>query len=175
MWCRMNATLAFTGIICTKNPSRYFRSPDHPFTKDCLKVLFLRHVNPLFWTINCKLTWFTNIHWKDWCWSWNSNTLATRYKELIHWKRLSCWERLRAGGEGGNRRWDGWMASLTQWTWVWANSGRYWRTGKPGVLQSMGSQRVRCDLGLNNNKLTWILVIDIIPNINDHCLQNSSS
>ena len=123
----MNATLAFTGIICTKNPSRYFRSPDHPFTKDCLKVLFLRHVNPLFWTINCKLTWFTNIHWKDWCWSWNSNTLATRYKELIHWKRLSCWERLRAGGEGGNRGCESWLVSLTPWTWVWANSRRWWK------------------------------------------------
>ena len=54
-------------------------------------------------------------------------------------------ERLRAGGEGGDRGWDGWMASLTQWTWVWANSGRQWRTGKPGVLQSMGSQRVGHD------------------------------
>ena len=53
-----------------------------------------------------------------------------------------CWERLRAGREGG----DGWMASLTQWTWVWANSGSWWWTGKPGVLQSMGSQRVGHDL-----------------------------
>ena len=56
------------------------------------------------------------------------------------------WVRLRAGGEGGDKGWDGWMASLTQWTWVWANSGRWWRTGKPGVLQFMGSQRVRHDL-----------------------------
>ena len=51
-------------------------------------------------------------------------------------------ERLKAGGEGGDRGWDGWMASPTQWTWVWASSGRWWRTGKPGVLQSMGLQRV---------------------------------
>ena len=50
-----------------------------------------------------------------------------------------CWERLKAGGKGDNRGWDGWMASLTQWTWVWASSGRWWRTGKPGMLQSMGS------------------------------------
>ena len=56
------------------------------------------------------------------------------------------WVRLRAGGEGGDKGWDGWMASLTQWTWVWANSGRWWRIGKPGVLQFMGSQRVRHDL-----------------------------
>ena len=54
-----------------------------------------------------------------------------------------CWERLRAGVEGGGRGWDGWMASPTQWTWVWASSRRWWWTGKPGVLQSMGSQRVR--------------------------------
>ena len=64
-------------------------------------------------------------------------------EELTHLKRPWCWERLKAGGEGDKRRWDGWMASLTQWTWVWTtSSGRWWRTGKPGVLQSMGSQRV---------------------------------
>ena len=57
-----------------------------------------------------------------------------------HWKRPRCWERLRAGGEGGNRGWDGWMAPLTQWPWVSAISGRRWKTGKPGVLQSMRSQ-----------------------------------
>ena len=55
-----------------------------------------------------------------------------------HWNRPWCWERLKAGGEGDSRGWDGWMASLTQWTWVSANSRRWWRTGKPGVLQSMG-------------------------------------
>ena len=72
-----------------------------------------------------------DIHWKDWCWSWSSNTLATWCEELIHWKRPWCWERLKAEGEGGNGGWDGWMASPTQWMWVWANSGRWWRTGKP--------------------------------------------
>ena len=60
-----------------------------------------------------------NIHWKDWCWSWSSNTLAIWCEELTHWKRPWCWERLRTG-EGGDRGWDGWMASPTQWTWVWA-------------------------------------------------------
>ena len=54
-------------------------------------------------------------HWKDWCWSWDSNTLATWCEELTHWKRPSCWERLMAGGEGDDRGWDGWMASPTQW------------------------------------------------------------
>ena len=62
---------------------------------------------------------------------------------MIHLKRLWCWERLKAGGEGDDRGWDGWMASLTQRTWVWGNSGSCWWTGKSGVLQSMGSQRVR--------------------------------
>ena len=84
-----------------------------------------------------------NIQWKDWCWSWNSNTLATWCKGLTHWKRPWCWERLKVGEEGGNRGWDGWMASLIQWTWVWVNSESWWWIGKHGVLQFMGSQRVR--------------------------------
>ena len=78
----------------------------------------------------------------DWCWSWSSNTLATWCKELTHWKRPWCWERLKTSGEGENRGWNDWMASLTRWTWVWASSGYWWWTGKPGVLQSMGWQRV---------------------------------
>ena len=64
------------------------------------------------------------IHWKDRCWS--SNTLATSCKELTHWKRNWCWERLKAGREGGHRGWDGCMASSTQWTWVQANSEVKW-------------------------------------------------
>ena len=79
-----------------------------------------------------------NIHWKDWCWSWSSNTLATWCKELTHWKRPWCWERLKAGGDGDDREWDAWMASPTQWTWVWASSRSWWWTGKPGVLQPWG-------------------------------------
>ena len=83
-----------------------------------------------------------NIHWKDWCWSWNSNTLATWCEELTQWKRPWCWERLKAGGEGDDRDWIYWMALPTWWTWVWASSGSCWWTGKHGVLQLMGSQRV---------------------------------
>ena len=56
-----------------------------------------------------------DVHWKDWCWSWNSNTLATSCKELIHWKRPWCWEGLGTGGGRDDRGWDGWMASLTRW------------------------------------------------------------
>ena len=62
-----------------------------------------------------------------------------------HWKRPWCWEWLKTGREGDDRGWDGWMASLTQWTWIWAGSGHWWWTRRPGVLQSMGSQRVRHD------------------------------
>ena len=57
-------------------------------------------------------------------------------------KKPWCWKRLKAGGEGDDRRWHGWIASLTQWTWVWTSSRRWWRTEKPGVLQSVGSQRI---------------------------------
>ena len=85
------------------------------------------------------------VHWKDWCWSWNSNTLATWCEELTHLKRPWCLEKLRSGGEGDDRGWDGWMASLTRWTWVWVDSGSWWWTGRPGVLQFMGSQRVGHD------------------------------
>ena len=78
----------------------------------------------------------------NWCWSWNSNTLATSCEELTHWKRPWCWEGLGAGGEGDNRGWDGWMASPTWWAWVWVNSRSWWWTGKPGVLRFTGLQRV---------------------------------
>ena len=84
------------------------------------------------------------VHWKDWCRSWNSSTLATWCEELTHWKRPWCWGGLGAGGERDNRGWDGWMASPTQWTWVWVNSRSWWWwTGRPGMLRFMGSQRVR--------------------------------
>ena len=85
------------------------------------------------------------VYWKDWCWGWNTNTLATSCKELTHWKRPWCWEGLGAGGEGDDRGWDGWMVSSTQWAWVWVNSVSLWLTGRPGVLAFMGSQRVGLD------------------------------
>ena len=70
---------------------------------------------------------------------------------IDHWKRVWCWEGLGAGGEGDDRGWDGWMASLTRWTWVWVNSGSYWWTGKRGVLRFMGSQRVGHDWATQQN------------------------
>ena len=64
---------------------------------------------------------------------------------MTHLKRPWCWERLGTGGEGNDRGWDGWMASLTQWTWVWVNAGSWWWTGRPGALRFMGSQWVGHD------------------------------
>ena len=74
-------------------------------------------------------------------------------EELTHWKRLWCWEGLGAGGEGDDRGWDGWMASLNRWTWVWVNSGSWWWTGRPGMLRFVGSQRVGHDWA---TELNWL-------------------
>ena len=90
-----------------------------------------------------------NIHWKHW--GWSSNTLATWCEELTHWKRPWWWEGLKWGGEGGDRGWDGWMALLIWWVWVWASSGSWWWTRKTGVLQSMELQRVN-----TTEQLNWI-------------------
>ena len=90
--------------------------------------------------VNPKGNKTLNILWKDWLGS--SNTLAIWWEGPSHWKRPWYWERLRAGVDGRDRGSDGWMASLTQWTWVWRNSRRWRRTVKPCILQFMGSQRV---------------------------------
>ena len=84
-------------------------------------------------------------------------------EELTHWKRLWCWKGLGAGGKGDDRGWDGWMASLTQWTWVWVNSGSWWWTGRPGMLQFMGSQRVGHDWA---TELNWTHFPDLKTNFN---------
>ena len=83
------------------------------------------------------------------------NTLSTWCKELTHWKRPWCWARLKARED--NRGWDGWMASPTQWTWVWVNSRSWQWTEKPGVLQSMGSQRVGHGWATELNWTEWRL------------------
>ena len=88
-------------------------------------------------------------------WSWNSNILATWCEELTHLKRPWCWEGLGAGGEGDDRRQDGWMASPTRWTWVCVSSGSWWRTGKPDMLQSMGSQRVGHNWAPEQQQQPW--------------------
>ena len=111
-----------------------------PYSTDYLEVLIIVQLSLRFLSTQSIL----NVHWRDWCLDWSSNPLATWSQEPTHRKRPLYWKRLKAGEEG-DRGWDSWMASLTQWIWVWANSGRWWRTGKPGMLQPMGSQRVRLD------------------------------
>ena len=91
--------------------------------------------------------------WKEWCWSWNSSTLATSCEELTHWKRPWCCEGLGAGGEGDDRGLDGWMASPTQWTWVWVSFVNWWWTGRSGMLRFMGLQSVGYDWV---TELNWI-------------------
>ena len=94
----------------------------------------------------CSLVWLMlKLKLQYWC------------EELTHLKRPWCSERLRAGGEGDDRGWDGWMASLTQWTWVWVDSRSWWWTGRPGVLRFMESQRVRHNWAteLNWTELNW--------------------
>ena len=90
--------------------------------------------------LKLKLLYFSHLMWRD-----------DSFER--HW----CWERLRAGGEGDDRGWDGWMALLTQWTWVWMNSGSWWWTGRPGVLRFMGSQRVRHNWETELNWTDWLL------------------
>ena len=117
------------------------------FLKNCLAQ---KHTSLANWTVN--LIRFTG--WENF-WGTSRSPVATychqrlnvwpSCEELTPWKRLWCWEGLGAGGEGDDRGWDGSMASLTRWTWVWVNSGSWWWTGRPGVLRFMGSQRVRHD------------------------------
>ena len=97
-----------------------------------------------------------NIHWKDWCWRWSSNTLATWCEKPTHWERPWCWEGRRRRGW---QRWDDWMASQTPWTWLWASSGRWWRPRKPGMLQSLGSQRVNTTEKLKSKTIHLLLTI----------------
>ena len=80
-------------------------------------------------------------------------------KNLLILKRPWCWERLKAGGEADDRGWDDLMVSLTQWTWVWVNSRSWWWMGSPGVLQSMGFQRVRHEWA---TELSWVMTICVI-------------
>ena len=128
-----------------------------PWTARRSNQSFLKEISPEYSLEGLVL----NIHWKDWSWSWNSNTLATWWEELTHLKRPWCWERLKAGGEGDNRGWYGWMASLTQGTWVWANSRSWQWTGRSGMLQSMGLQRVR------HNSATELNVMEFIYSVID--------
>ena len=87
--------------------------------------------------LKLKLQYFGHLMWR-----------------VTHWKRLWCWEGLGAGGEGDNRGQDGWMASLTRWTWVWVNSGSWWWTGGPGVLRWRSKESDTTEQ-LNWSELNW--------------------
>ena len=95
--------------------------------------------------------------WEFYLWNDRDSFIMVYKIYFIYYemKRPWCWERLRAGGEGDGRGWDGWMASTTQCTWVWVDSGSWWWTGRTGVLQFMGSQRVRHAWLSNWTELNW--------------------
>ena len=105
----------------------------------CFWTVVWRRLLRVPWTVRRSVL---GVLWKDWCWSWNSNTLATWCEELTHLKRPWWWERLKVGGKGDDRRWDGWMVSPTQWTWIWVNSRSWWWMGRTGMPWFMESQRV---------------------------------
>ena len=73
-------------------------------------------------------------------------------------KRRLYWEGLGAGGEGDDRGWDGWMASLTRCTWVWVNSGSWWWAGRPGMLQFMGHKELDVTELLNKTELSVVFI-----------------
>ena len=136
-----------------------------------VKAMFFSSSHIWMWDLDHKESWAPKNWFQLWCWRrllrvpWTARRsnqsilkeispeysleglmslfLATWFKELTHWKRPWCWERLKAGGEGDNRGWDVWIASLTQWTWVWVSSVSWWWTGKTVMLQSMVLQGVR--------------------------------
>ena len=102
-----------------------------------------------FLTLPCKKTWMKFL--AIWC------------KEANSLEKTLSWEILKAGGEGDDRGWDGWMASLIPWTWVWTGSRRWWRTRKPGALQSIGSKRVGDDsVTDNHSKALKVLFLGIL-------------
>ena len=124
------------------------------FGKVCANILPIKKLNHLYyyWVIFLKCTYI--LHWSNLSDIYFADTFSPSviclFILLIVFF-IWCWERLGAGGEGDNRGWDGWMASPTQWTWVWVNSGSWWWTERPGVLRFMGSQRVGHDWATEGN------------------------
>ena len=114
--------------------------------KTLMSTLDCKEINPC----NPKGNQVLNIPWGNWCWSWSSNTLAADVKNWLIGKDLMLGK--IDSRRRDNREWDGWMESLTQWTWVWASSGSWWWTEKPGILQSMGFQSVGHDWA---TELNW--------------------
>ena len=126
--------------ICWWPEEQRLRSPrgEGILSQDCNRgILSFQSLDPGLWhQVSSKFPG---------CWP------AIQTSDLVD-PTTACWEGLGAGGEGDDRGWDGWMASLTRWTWVWVNSGSWWWTGRPGVLWFMGSQRVGHDWA---TELNW--------------------
>ena len=103
------------------------------------------------------------VQWKDWCWSWNSNTLAIWWEELIHWKRPWCWEGLKAEGKGADWGWDGWMASPTRLRWVWVSPGSWWwtRVGWPAAVHGVTMSQTWLSDWTELNCKVWEGLIDL--------------
>ena len=110
------------------------KTPESPLDSKEVKPVNLKGNQPWIFT-----------HWEDWCWSWSSSILFIWCKQSTHWKSPWYWGRLRAEVEEGVRGWDRWTASPMQWTWTWTNSGRWWETECPGMLQSTGLRRIGID------------------------------
>ena len=107
------------------------KTPESPLDTKEIKAVNVKGNQP--WILVRRLLKLKLQYFGHWC------------KQPTHWKSRWCWGRLRAEGEEGIRGWDGWISSPKQWTWTWAKFGRWWGTERPGVLQSLGSQRVRHD------------------------------
>ena len=108
------------------------------------------------------MKWVLNIHWKDWCWSWiQLQYTGHLMRRTVSFEDTPMLGKIKTGGKGDDREWDGWMASLIQGTGVWVSSGSWWLTGRPAVLQFMGSQRVGHDWA---TELNWVY-IDYLENV----------
>ena len=127
-----------------------------PWTARRLNQWILREINPEY-------------SLEGLIWSWSSSILVIWCEQMTHWKSPWCWERLRAEGKVGIRGWDGWTASPMQWTRTWANSRRWWRKGKTGVLQSTGSQRPGHDWAGD-----WTITTIYIMYVTVHSIETSS-
>ena len=113
------------------------------------------------------------VHWKDWCWSWNANILATWCEELTHLKRPWCWEKIEGRRRRGWQRMR-WLDGIpTQWTWVWVNSGSWWWTGRPGMLQSWGCKELDTTEQLNwtDKKFLLVHLCFVLVNRNFNCMK----
>ena len=121
-------------------------------------------------TLTLKPWHFLNSVLSEWKRLFVVIEMQKKYRKTIEWKdyRPWYWEKFKAGGEGNDRGWDGWTASPTQWTWVWVGSGSWWWTRRPGVLQSMGLQRVRHNWA---NDLNWHISSGKLEIPREHSMQ----